>query len=289
MHGIEKCVGGWSLRFRPLGKQIRVTVNGGTEEAVLKARNEVERACKTGDFSRLSGIGREIARTSFEKSGFEPPSELLPDRFQPQIAQPGPLTLWGAVELFLNYPTIREDEANRERHIYALKHIVGFLGRQTAVEDIWVPEVRAYMESRKKSGAANTTINREKATLSKLFTVLEELREVPKNPCKLVKRLSTKASERKVYISYSDAVDLFNLLPEWLRPIAQTVYYTGMRVGEVHGLQRSRVDLDRRMIFLGPKMVKEDDWKKIPIHRELVSVLESCLRATPTFQDVLFV
>lgn len=289
MSAIEKQKIGFSLRFRPLGKQVRVHVPVETEEQVVKTKEAVEMACRSGQFSRLSGLEKDLARTSFEKSGFAVPADLLHERFQPQIVQPGPLTLWQAVELFLNYPPIRTDEPNRERHIYAFKHIVRFLGKQTVVEEIWVPEVRAYMEHRKSSGAANTTINREKSTMSKLFTVLQELRMVDQNPCRLVKRLSTKASERKVYISYSDAIELFRRLPVWFRPIAQTVYYTGMRVGEAFGLRRRMVDLDRRMIFFGPGMVKEDDWKKIPIHRELVPVLESCLNATPRFEDVLFV
>ena len=62
-----------------------------------------------------------------------------------------------------------------------------------------------------------------------------------------------------------------------------------MRVGEAHFLERRRVDLDRRMIFLGPEDVKEEDWKKVPIHRELVPILESCLSAKPHPDGFLFV
>jgi hypothetical protein len=200
MSAIEKQKIGFSLRFRPLGKQVRVPVPVETKEQVVKAKEAVEKACRSGQFSRLSTLEKDVARSCFEKSGFRVPDDLLHERFQPEIVQSGPLTLWQAVELFLNYPSIREDDSNRERHIYALRHIVRFLGKQTAMEEIWVPEVRAYMGHRKSSGAANTTINREKATMSKLFTVLQELRKVDQNPCKLVKRLSTKGSERKVYI-----------------------------------------------------------------------------------------
>lgn len=288
MSAIEKQKSGFSLRFRPLGKQIRVHVPVESKEQVVKIKESVERACESGRFSNLSTLEKDVARSSFEKSGFAVPTELLIERFQPQIVQPGPLTLWQAVELFLNYPTIQDDEPNKERHIYALKHIVRFLGKQAVVEEIWVPEVRAYMKYRKSSGAANTTINREKATMSKLFTVLQELRKVDQNPCRLVKRLSTKASERKVYIKHSDAISLFKLLPEWFRPMVQTIYYTGMRVGEAFGLKRGMVDLNRRMIFLGPEEVKEDDWKKIPIHKDLIPILESCLSATPRLEDLLF-
>ena len=97
------------------------------------------------------------------------------------------------------------------------------------------------------------------------------------------------ALRRQVYISYSDAVKLFTLLPEWCRPIVQTIYYTGMRVREAFGLKRDMVDLDQRMIFLRSGMVKEHDWKKLPIHRELLPVLDSCLTATTRSEDRLFV
>jgi len=97
------------------------------------------------------------------------------------------------------------------------------------------------------------------------------------------------ALRRQVYISYSDAVKLFTLLPEWCRPIVQTLYYTGMRVGEAFGLKRDMVDLDQRIIFLRSGMLKEAVWKKIPVHRELLPVLNSCLTATTTrSEDRLF-
>src|SRR5208283_738839 len=98
------------------------------------------------------------------------------------------------------------------------------------------------------------------------------------------------ALRRQVYISYSDAVKLFTLLPEWCRPIVQTIYYTGMRVREAFGLKRDMVYLDQRMICLRSGMVKEHDWKKVPVHRELLPVLNSCLTATTTrSEDRLFV
>jgi integrase len=97
--------------------------------------------------------------------------------------------------------------------------------------------------------------------------------------------LDKKASKRKVYIRHSDAVSLFNLLPKWSRPMAQTIYYTGIRVGEALELTRNRVDLNGRMIFIRPGMANEDVWKRVPIHRELLPVLESYLTATTTSDD----
>jgi integrase len=104
----------------------------------------------------------------------------------------------------------------------------------------------------------------------------------------MINKDTTDALRRQVYISYSDALKLFALLPEWCRPIVQTIYYTGMRVGEAFGLEKGMLDLDKRIIFLRSGMVKEDDWKRIPIHRKLLPVIESCQTATTRSEDRLF-
>jgi hypothetical protein len=56
MSAIEKQKTGYSLRFRPLGKQVRVHVPVETKEQVVGIRQVVERACRSGQFSRLSGL-----------------------------------------------------------------------------------------------------------------------------------------------------------------------------------------------------------------------------------------
>jgi len=56
MSATEKQKHGHSLRFRPLGKQVRVSVPVVTKEQVVKAKEAVERACRSGQFSRLSSL-----------------------------------------------------------------------------------------------------------------------------------------------------------------------------------------------------------------------------------------
>jgi hypothetical protein len=47
-----------------------------------------------------------------------------------------------------------------------------------------------------------------------------------------------------------------------------------MRKGEILGLQWKHIDLKKRMIYLRPVDTKEGKFKRVPIHRELVPVLE---------------
>ena len=81
------------------------------------------------------------------------------------------------------------------------------------------------------------------------FLDRNRVREVPK--------LSEKDNLRQVYVAYSDFSKVLIHLPDWYAPMVLTAYYTGMRQGEIRNLTRSQLDLDRRVIRLGPKDTKE--------------------------------
>ena len=130
-----------------------------------------------------------------------------------------------------------------------------------------------------------STINREKGTLSKMFQVMIELRLLDDNPCGLVKNLSQKSEERQVYLSCQDVENIIALAPNWFKSIIQIAYYTGMRRGEILQLTARQIDLKRRMIFLGPQDTKERDWKKIPIHKNLVKVFMELLKVRRLGED----
>jgi hypothetical protein len=70
----------------------------------------------------------------------------------------------------------------------------------------------------KNEGAATSTVNKEKAALSKMFQVLIELRHVDVNPANLVKNLSERSGEREVYLSLNDVDEILDRLPQWDAP-----------------------------------------------------------------------
>jgi integrase len=156
------------------------------------------------------------------------------------------------------------------------------------VRSIWIPQIKEYQVRRLNEGASASTVNKERAALSKMFQVLVELKYVEVNPARLVKSLSERSGERQVYISHEDFQRILEFLPVWFRPIALTAYYTGMRRGEVVGLTRKRVNLRKRIIFLGPEDVKEGQWKRVPIHNDLVPILEEVMKVQALGIDNIF-
>jgi integrase len=149
-------------------------------------------------------------------------------------------------------------------------------------------QIKEYMLDRKSKGAAPATINRERSTLSKMFRVLLEAEVVDRNPVKDTKPADDRGGQRDVYISFSDFNRIVFECPPWSQPIFRTLYFTGMRRGEVLGLRWADVNLEKRIITLDMAMTKERRPKRVPISRILIPDFEKASRVRRLFQDRVF-
>jgi integrase len=61
-----------------------------------------------------------------------------------------------------------------------------------------------------------------------------------------------------------------------------------MRRGEILGLTRRQVNLGTRIIRLGEENTKERRAKRVPIHSDLVPILEQCMKVTSLESDRVF-
>lgn len=272
----------WHFKIRIFGKEVGVSTQAKLKSEAERTEMAILTACRSGDYRALDPVSREVCIRMFRNQGWKLPPDLGTEELVSEE-----LTLWKGIQLFLKYPEIK-NSSNRERHEYSLAHLVEKWGKEFPVKSVWIPQIKEYQIDRVNEGAAPATVNKEKAALSKMFQVLMELRHVDVNPARLVKNLSEKSGERQVYISHEDFQEILQFLPLWFRPIAQTAYYTGMRRGEVVGLTRKRVNLKKRMIYLGPEDVKEGQWKRVPIHVDLVPILEEVMKVQAIGTDHFF-
>ena len=271
------------LRLRPFGgREIGVKTAARNKTEARQIEMAVVTACRSGDYRALDPTSREVCVRMFLNQGWEMPPHLRMG--EPETQE---LTLWRAVQLCLTYPGIASSP-NKERYQQSFVHVVTYWGKDFPVKSIWIPQIKEYQIARLHQGAAPSTVNKEKSTLSKLFQVLVELRHMDVNPARLVKNLSEKSGEREVYISSKDFCSLVSLLPQWIIPVVLTAYYTGMRQGEILGLTRKHVRLSQRLIVLGPEDVKESHWKRVPIHQDLVPVLQDALMVQSIKSDKVF-
>jgi integrase len=265
--GVQDSV--WTVYFKPFrDRKIGLKLETSSKREALAIETMILKACRSGDYGILDGEAREACARMFRNQGWE-----LPECLGGESAPAETLTLWRAIQTTLSYPDIR-DSSNRQRMQEGFAHLVQYFGKDFPVKELWIQHIKEYQRARQGEGAAAATVNREKSSLSKLFQVLIEMREISVNPCRAVKPLSEKNDKRQVYISSADFERILSVLPDWYIPIVQVAYYTGMRRGEILGLTWNRVNLKSRIIYLGPDDVKERNFKRVPIHSELLPILD---------------
>jgi integrase len=272
----------YHLKIKPFGHPIWVRTLALTYQEAREIERAVLVALRVDDFRSLWPEAREVCLRIFENQGW-----TIPDDLGPKARPAKELTLWDAATIFFDYPSIKHAKA-KERYTYALGHVIEAWGKEKPVKSIRVADVREYQTNRIQSGASPSTVNWEKGTLSKLFQVLVELDHVESNPVRQVKNLSQKPEERQVYLSLEDVGRIAGRCPDWFKPILWTAFYTGMRRGEILDLTRNRVNLSRRMIYLGPEDTKEAHWKRVPVHGELVPIFADAMKVSAFGSDKVF-
>jgi len=124
------------------------------------------------------------------------------------------------------------------------------------------------------------TVNREVACLRAIFSRAVKHGKAERNPAKWVDRLSEN-NERDRVLSPEEYTRLLAHCDDNLRPIVLIAYHTGMRRGEIFGLTWDMVDLKAGFLHLTPAICKTDEGRNVPLHRELVDMLEAMPRGLP--------
>lgn len=256
----------YHLVLRLDGRQVWVSSGTDSKVRAREIERQVRVACQSRDFRFLDAEARCVTIALFRNREWAIPADLRAEE---------PLTLGKAVEMCLAAP---ENQARRARLKTILGRVKQHFGESLPISSLWIPQIREYLHTRQAAGAAPSTLNKEKVAISAMFRVLAEARVVQVNPALMIPCISEKSGQREAYVSHSDFQRVLEALPSWLRPIAQTAYYTGMRRGEILGLTRDRVSLSRRIITLRADDTKEGHGKRVPIHQELVPILEGVLK-----------
>jgi hypothetical protein len=179
------------LRIRPFdGKLINVKTMAQSKQEAMRIERSILTALGSGDYRALDPTSREVCVRVFKNQGWEMPPDLSNEQGVREE-----LTLWKAIGLCLKYPEIK-NSPNRERHEYSFIRLVEKFGKDFPVKTIWIPEIKQYQIERLNDGATASTVNKEKAALSRMFQVLMELRVMDVNPARLVKNLNEKTGER---------------------------------------------------------------------------------------------
>ena len=135
------------------------------------------------------------------------------------------------------------------------------------VED-W--KVRLVEEGETDDRREPTTVNRYLALFKTVYSMAVRNRKAKDNPVKGV-RLFPENNARVRYLTDDQETALMAVLPDELRPMARFAILTGLRRGELFGLQWERVDFRSRTLTV-PRS-KHGKARSVPLGSEAATIL----------------
>lgn len=144
--------------------------------------------------------------------------------------------------------------------------------------------VVSYLTSVRERGVSDATRNRKHASVSCLFKALAELELLSINPAAGIKKSRTEKNREPVYLEEAELQRFLSAVDGKYRSRNLAVFllmsYMGLRVGEVHTLNLSDYNTDRRTLRVFGKGRK---WRNVPVPEDIAPYLDQALahRLTP--------
>ncbi|MFO1433954.1 MAG: site-specific integrase [Candidatus Competibacteraceae bacterium] len=172
-------------------------------------------------------------------------------------------------DLMLAYVEAHPDKRSAERDDYSREHLYPFFeGR--LLSELTSQEVRNYIATRLQEGAQPGTINREIGLLSTALNwAHRELDWDIPNPA--TGRRLKEPTGRDRWLTKTEAAALLQAAEQepqapHLLDFIRLALHTGMRTGELLGLEWSRVDLQANLIYLGAQHQKNGKVGTVPLN-----------------------
>jgi integrase len=127
----------------------------------------------------------------------------------------------------------------------SIKRLEEFFGAATLAVAISKDRIDDYIGSRRKAGAKDATIHAEIAALSKMFTCAIDAGKLTPVQRPMFPSLGVIRNARKGVFEESRYTAVLKELPEDLKPLVETYYWTGWRKGELLTLRWSQIDFMR--------------------------------------------
>jgi integrase len=185
-------------------------------------------------------------------------------------------------ELYRDLQTFTENNASGERSIAGLgwrwKHLAPFFGDMRAT-NVSTDAVERYKHQRRTERAAPATVNRELATLRRMFNYGKRSTP-PKVYSVPYIQLFKENNARQGFVEQEEFARMAaeaHLDGLWMRALLEVAYTYGWRRGEMLSLRVRQVDLHARTIRLNPGTTKNGDGREVVMTPEVEELLRAAV------------
>jgi integrase len=150
-----------------------------------------------------------------------------------------------------------------------LKHFPGM-----TLQEIGPKQIGAFVADRLASGVSKSTVNRQRAVLSKIFNCAIDWGYFGGgNPVRTVKRFP-ESPGRDRFLTADEAELLVASAPDHLKPVLVCALRTGGRLGEILALKWGDVDFEHAVLYFSQTNTKSGKQREVPLDPVLAEVLK---------------
>ena len=151
-----------------------------------------------------------------------------------------------------------------------VSHLSEFFGFDKAIS-ITADRIRIYQLRRREQGAAVASINRECATLRRMFNIAIELGKLKSHPKFTMLEGET---VREGFCEHGDFLRLVPELPDHIRPLIEFLYYGGWRKSAARKLEWKEIDMRGRTARLKIRDAKNKGPWTLPLSGRLWQIIQ---------------
>jgi integrase len=164
-----------------------------------------------------------------------------------------------------------------ERATSAIGHVVDYFGENCRALDVTADQINAYVKHRREKKAAAATIKNELAIFRRALNLAVRAELLPHRPAFPVIKVS---NARQGFFEEPEFRTVLAHLSGEVGAVAEFMYLTGWRKGEVLSLQWRQVDFTAGVVRLEPGTTKNDEGRTFPF--KAFPALEALLKARKT-------
>jgi integrase len=213
------------------------------------------------------------SRKDAEKIIAKRKTEIIENKYLDIRKDPVPIKFYDFAKEYLQWAKANKKPSTYNRDLYIMRQFdKEFEG--TTIQAITTWQIDKW-KSRRKEGLAVGSINRELALLKHVFSMAVKWRKLKENPTRDVRGF--KGETKRVRFLMPDEIQklLLNCM-DHLKPIVTLALHTGMRKGELLGLQWSQINSEQGIITLTD--TKNNERRDIPINETVKATLEGIER-----------
>jgi integrase len=173
----------------------------------------------------------------------------------------------------------KRDKQSQNDYLYKIdNHIVPYF-KHYELNDIKPFDIEKWQNILLEKGYSTTTVRRCRSILSMVLKKAVGNDMITKNPCDFADNITVVHQKQEPY-SINEMNEIINGATGWLKVFVILGFTTGMRPGELMGLQWDDIDFEKKVIFLKRAIVKgvikEDTVTKN--HNRIIIVIDYVLK-----------